>query len=319
VKLKAVKLAKLWYFFSMLPFKRKKTKHASNPTWLKWIVMIFIAYAIFINYTERQAKTELSRGSVLGVTKQADDGTAFTRADFGTYTLPKGVIIGGDIQGKGEEIRCGQTATLRYEEILPQGVQPLDETRAVAQEITLQVGVEQEGKLWVTALPGMKQGGIREVKMSARSQYAEEELQKMGLESYAPISYRIELLDFLPKADFNHIPFQATDRIEGTGNTISCGTFAHYHLKLWNPDGTLAYDSRKMQKDPLVMQVGNSDIMYGLDRGMLNMKQSGIRSIIIPPAYAALNPQENNPLKGIINENQVVLAEIELLEVKWKE
>jgi FKBP-type peptidyl-prolyl cis-trans isomerase FkpA len=293
---------------------KKDRENRGNPTWLKWAVTLFIAYAIFINYSGRQQQKD---GAVLGGNQQkAAENTAFVSADFGTYTLPKGITIGGDVAGGGDEARCGQTATLSYSAILPDGKVIENDN---GKDITLQVGVPQEDKPWAAAIPGIKKGGVRQINVLSSLYYDKDKREKLGLSESDFVNYKVEVTKITPQSSEDSITFQATDRVVGSGEIASCGMIADVHIRLWGADGKKYYDSKDGENAaPLTLNVGGSDYFYGLDRGLLGMKKGGQRTLIVPPAFAVLGSAEKNPFKDVIHTDTMLVAEVTLLDVRWK-
>ncbi len=293
----------------------KNRESRGNPSWLKWVVTLFIAYAIFMNYQERK---DHKNDTVLNVAQaKPSENSAYVSADFGSYTLPKGISIGGDVTGDGNEARCGQTATLSYAGTLPNG-KALDGEDGKA--TVLQVGLPDDLKPWASAVPGMKKGGVRQIKVLAPLRYDEAKRKALGLAETDALNYKVEISAITPESPVDAIPFQATDRVAGNGEIANCGMVADVHLRLWAPDGTSYYDSRTAQKGgkPLSLHVGRAEVFYGLDRGLLGMKKGGQRTLVVPPAFAVPAAGKDNPLKDVLKKDQVGLVEVELMDVRWK-
>ena len=293
--------------------KNKEPK--GNPSWLKWVVTLFIAYAIFMNYQERK---DHKNDTVLGVAQQKPlENSAYVSADFGTYTLPKGISIGGDVAGGGDEARCGQTAVLSYDGTLPNGKAVEGES---GKDLSLHVGLPDAAKPWASAVPGMKKGGVRQIKVLSPLRYDEEKRKALGLGDTDALTYKVEIGEITPQSSLDAVPFQATDRVMGNGEIANCGMVADVHLRLWDGNGKIYYDSRNAAKDskPLSLHVGRSEYFYGLDRGLLGMKKGGQRTLIVPPAFAVASDTKDNPLKDVLKKDRVALVEVELVDVRWK-
>jgi FKBP-type peptidyl-prolyl cis-trans isomerase len=298
----------------MIPFRRKKKeRHDPTPPLLKWLVVLFIAYAMFMNYSDRQQKMAGDGTSVFGVGQPRTDGTAVVRADFGKHLLPQHMTIAGDIAGMGEEARCGQTAQVVLDEILPVTSQPRTYVPAQKKELTVQIGAAYADMPWVQALPGMKTQGIREISLLAGSFFSESQRVAMTINDIDAVRYRVQLQSVTPHSDAHHIPFQAMDSVEGTGAVVGCGSTVEVHLTLWNQDGTKAYDSRETgEKKPITLEVGKAQWFYGLDRSVLNMRSGGVRTVIIPPAYMALGSITPHPLESIIKQGNAYVMDVHL-------
>jgi FKBP-type peptidyl-prolyl cis-trans isomerase len=301
----------------MLPFRRKKKeRHDPTPPIFKWLVVLFIAYAMYMNYSERQQKQMTDGTSVFGVGQQRNDGTALIRADFGTHRLPQHMTIAGDIAGVGEEARCGQTATVMLDEILPATSQTRTYTPAQQKALTVQIGATYADMPWVQALPGMQAQGIREISLLAGSFFSSEQRVAMTINDADAVRYRVQMQSITPTSDPLHIPFQAMDHAEGAGTVVGCGSTVEVHLALWNQDGTKAYDSREAgEKKPITLEVGKAQWFYGLDRSVLNMRSGGSRTVIVPPAYMALGSQTPHPLSGIVEPNRTYVMDVILTKL----
>ncbi len=276
-------------------FNRNNKDRATNPVWLKWMVMLFIGYAIFINYTERQKQAQQG---VVPVAGQKDVNAASKRADFGAYNLPAGIHIGGEIDGYGAEATCGQTAEVSFRQII-------EEAEATEkQQLSLQVGVPLKEHPWAAAVVGMKKDGVREVKV----------VSKVEGSSDALTSYKIEMNALTPHSGKDFIAFQAIDRKDGSGNTTKCGMEVSVGLTIYGASGKALYVSDA--DAPLVFTVGQAEYLYGLDRGILGMKQRGKRTLIIPPAFAVLGEKADDALRDAVKEDAMVVAEITLVNLK---
>jgi FKBP-type peptidyl-prolyl cis-trans isomerase len=291
----------------------KKTPKG-NPAWLKWAVMPFIAYAIFVTYNERKAQKD---HAVLGVTQAKPlENTAFTKADMGSFNLPKGVLIGGDVAGSGDAASCGQLATLTYSALLPNG-KPLPSE--VGEKISIPVGLTDTDKPWASAVTGMQTGGVRQVQVLASLRYDEKKRDELALKQTDVLAYKVSLEALSPISPPEVIAFQATDRVVGIGETANCGMMADVHVRLFGENGKIYYDSHsRTDAKPLTLQLGKAEYFYGLDRGLLGMMKGGQRTLIIPPEFAAAGGGASNPFKDVLPSNRLIIAEVSLVDVRWK-
>ncbi|TAF15837.1 MAG: hypothetical protein EAZ74_00760 [Alphaproteobacteria bacterium] len=293
--------------------RKKKERYDPTPPLLKWLVVLFIGYAMFLHFSDRQHKIRHDGTSVFGVGQARNDGSALVRADFGTHRLPQHMNIVGDIAGTGEEARCGQTAQIIMDEIFPNSTQTRSYVPAQQKELTVQIGATYADMPWVQALPGMNIQGIREISLVAGNFFTPSQRTDMSLNDTDVVRYRVQLRSLTPHSDPLHIPFQAMDMSEGTGPAVGCGSTAEVHLILWNQDGTRAYDSREAgDKKPLTLNVGKSEWFYGLDRSILNMRAGGARTVIIPSAYMALGSITPHPLATAITQGKMYVMDVHL-------
>lgn len=278
-------------------FKRNKNKkdNYTNPLWLKWAVMAFIAYAVFTNYSDRQSR---SQTQVLGIVEPQTSTQAAVPADLGAFTLPAHIKVTGDIEGKGAQANCGQKAEIRYTDMSTENPTP--------QDISLRVGGDDALYPWSPAVNGMQKGGVRQVQLYENK--TDNRFQK--------VAYKIELNALTPHSGSEFIAFQATDRKEGYGSTATCGLVVDVTLKLRGADGTSIYGGD--EGEALTFTIGQAEQFYGLDRGVLGMKVHGERTLLIPPAFAVNNETAEPALKAILEKGNMLVAEVKLLEVRKK-
>jgi FKBP-type peptidyl-prolyl cis-trans isomerase FkpA len=292
----------------------QKKEYKGNPTWLKWAVTLFIGFVLYNQYVDRKAQKD---DSVLNVSQDKPlENQAFAKADMGKYALPSGIIVGGDVAGSGDVASCGQVATVTYSASLPNGTVLQSEA---GDKIHIPVGLEDAEKPWVAAVTGMQSGGVRQVQVLASVRYDEKKRTEMALKESDVLAYKVELEALTPSSPSEVIGFQATDRVVGSGNVANCGMMAEVHVRLFAMDGKPYYDSRsRTDAKPLTVHLGKAEYFYGLDRGLLGMTQGGQRTLIIPPEFAIAGGAENNPFKDVLPAKSMVIAEVELLDVRWK-
>lgn len=117
-----------------------------------------------------------------------------------------------------------------------------------------------------------------------------------------------------------NVPYSVTDLIVGTGTTVTSGMAVAFSYILYNYSttaadhkGTEIQDSN--QSGPFVAQLGQNppQMIAGLEQGLIGMKVSGRRQIVVPPdmAYGAAGA----PQQGIA-PNATLLFIIDLLEAQ---
>ena len=119
-----------------------------------------------------------------------------------------------------------------------------------------------------------------------------------------------------PSNPADAIPFQAVEVAPGKRQLAYCGDTATIQLRLWGLDGTEVYDSETTEEGFLTMEIGESSIFYGLDRGMLGMRVGAIRTLIVPPAYlVGAEGQPQHEVLKLIPEGQVAIVDVELIKL----
>ena len=277
------------------------------PTWLKYILLLFIGYAIFLHFTNNGVKEAEQNAAVINsgiVTPSARD-----------YRQNAGIAVGGDIPGTGEEAACGQTAVAKVTGKYPDGsaIEGVDS----AKEITLRVGSDVKEYPWSPGVIGMKVGGIREVLLPA-SVLDEKRREAKKLDEKTQLQYRVELSSLTPSLPASMISYRASEIIVGRGDQVQCGDRVRIQIDIWDMGGKLLYSTlRDNDKKPLELTVGDSALVYGIDRGLLGMREGGGRNLVIPPAYAVSNAKEGSELMKIVEKlpkDAIVLADVTVVE-----
>ena len=281
-------------------------KSYGNPTWLKWLVTAFIAYAVYMHFTGQQMTPSApkERGKA-GLTETSRKAT--TPPEISDLS----VKIGGDIKGSGDEAQCGQSAVVRVAGTFPDG-KNYEGPAVSAEPLEVKVGAQDGAHPWVKGLPGMSAGGVREVILPAQDVLDEKTIAKHGYTSKDTMRFRVQLDRLTPSADHDAIPLRVMDTLPDKGMMAYCGDTVSIHLVLWKSDGTVLYDSGK--EKPLTMRLGDTTIFYGLDRALLGMREGGVRTAIIPPAYVT-GAGGHAALKAV-PPGQLVIADISLAKVE---
>lgn len=282
-----------------------KRPSSANPTWLKWLVMAFLGYAAYLHFT----------GEQLGTIPPAESGKAgLTTANPAATPLKDitdtSVKIGGDIKGSGDEAMCGQTATVRISAFLPDGKDFTgDAVPEGAKDV--HVGKADETYPWMAGLTGMSAGGVREVMLPVNRVLNEKMVEEGGFQPNDTIRFRVQLEALAPTANREAIPLRVMDTVVGKGRLTLCGDSVSYNLTLWKQDGTELYSSGKT---PINAQLGDASVFYGLDRALLGMREGGVRTVIVPPAYlVSPGNSTKHPALTALPEGQIAIADISLV------
>ncbi len=100
----------------------------------------------------------------------------------------------------------------------------------------------------------------------------------------------------------------AQDEVVGTGEAVKAGdtVFINYTGRL--QDGTV-FDS-STGKAPISFTVGQSQVIPGMEQGMLGMQTGGKRLMVIPPSLA-YGAQGYGPIPG----NSTLVFEVEVVSI----
>jgi len=280
--------------------------YAGNPSWLKWLVLAFVAYAAYLHFT----------GEEIVPTAPRETGKAgLTNASRSASPLPDitdtQIKIGGDIKGSGDEAQCGQTAMVRVSATLPDGKEykgkaVFDQTQEV------KVGAQNATYPWMAGLTGMGADGVREVLVPLDYVFDEKEIKQRGFSPKDKMTFRVHMDSLSPASDPDAIPMRVMDTLPGRGPIAYCGDNVTFTLVLWKQDGSILFDSGK--EKPLVMQLGDATVFYGLDRALVGMREGSVRTAIIPPSYIASS--HTHPAFKAVPAGQIAIADITLLKVE---
>lgn len=284
-----------------------KKSPSGNPGWLKWIVMAFLGYAVYLHFT----------GEKVGTIPPRESGKAgLTDASPSAKRMPdvtdSNIKVSGDVKGSGDEAQCGQTAVVKVSGAYPDGKEYSGE--AISKDaLTVQVGTSDKTYPWVGGLTGMSAAGVREVLVPASYVLTEKEMEALPLDEKAQMRFRIHLESLSPTMDVDAIPMRVMDTVPSGGALAYCGDKVTFNLTLWSHEGKELYSNGKT---PLVATLGNTDVFYGLDRALLGMREKSVRTAIIPPSYVTTRAEKKHPALEAVASGHVAIADISLISVE---
>jgi FKBP-type peptidyl-prolyl cis-trans isomerase len=277
--------------------KKEKKVRASNPSWLKWMVAAFIAYAIFTNYTERNKRLGHDHANYADLVLERE--SSLKQADVKTYVLPNNIKVTGELKGQGQAAYCGMQAVVNITPIIGDKEGDMLTT-------TRYVGVDDADAPWAGALQGMREGGVRSITLS-------EQIDNKTLKT---THFKLDLKDALPdEAGKEMVEYQAFERKTGVGTIARCGMEADFAVIIRDAAGKIAYDS-SIAQNHLTLTIGANEYFYGLEKGLLGMKPTGIRSLIIPPSHVVMGKAVPEPMRAIVKNDMMMLAEITLVALR---
>ena len=97
---------------------------------------------------------------------------------------------------------------------------------------------------------------------------------------------------------------------QGTGKLAESQSKVTVHYSGYLTNGT-KFDSSLDRGQPFTFQLGTGQVIPGFDKGVVGMKEGGLRRVIIPPQEGYGNREA-----GPIPANSVLLFEIELVRVE---
>lgn len=278
-----------------------------NPNWLKWIIIGIIVYAGYMHLTGKNDGKSLTQHRSI---EHNGSEETLSKSEKLPNLLDRSIKVTGEIPGSGDEAQCGQIASVRVEGKMPGG-STVKSVPAGVQEIP--VGYYRLENSWVAGLTGMRPGGIREILVPA-NRFADAE-SASDLANTDVASFKLFLDGLKPVTSKDEIDFHVVDLQASAGRMTYCGDEVSLAMKLFGPDGKAFYQSAN--KEPLRLTIGGSEVAYGLDRGLLGMREGASRLIIIPPAYnvAAKDSKQATVLEKI-PAGKMIVAEVTLLAIK---
>ena len=107
--------------------------------------------------------------------------------------------------------------------------------------------------------------------------------------------------------------------IEGEGEEASCGDIVTVHYITRLVSGQEIENTRAENK-PKTFQIGDQQVIKGIEYAAIGMKKGGIRRLITFPRFGYIDPKFS---KNLVSNNEFVTIDIELIDVKpalddWK-
>lgn len=99
----------------------------------------------------------------------------------------------------------------------------------------------------------------------------------------------------------------------GTGKEAKAGDTVSVHYVSTFPNGS-KFDSSRDREEPFSFTLGAGQVIQGWDRGVLGMKEGGIRKLTVPPDLG-YGPNDYGPIPG----GSTLHFEIELLKVEQEQ
>lgn len=312
---------------------RKKKDEKPTPPWLTWGVLAFIGVAVLLNVMGvRPGNTVPPVVPAPIITPGKDAAVNWNIFNIDAY---KGRLIPGygHIQitdtrpGTGAEAVCGQDAAIRYAELpLGEGAPPggvaVTDADLTAAEMRLGADAQAPEALQASVI-GMRAGGRRTVVVPA----------ERTREKKFPTRYVIELVRLSPEAPTapeGGMPLKMFDTRPGSALDVQCGAALKLHFTVWDLAGNRLLSTRAEGGKPFALTLGASQVMLGMEQGILGMQGDAARTLIIPPylqqplrtAEVAAPPEEaeDSPVqppdflhKLVLPAHQSLLVDVELV------
>jgi FKBP-type peptidyl-prolyl cis-trans isomerase FkpA len=119
-----------------------------------------------------------------------------------------------------------------------------------------------------------------------------------------------------PVSPSHYAPFSQSDLREGTGAAAAEGDLLTVHYTGWlydrtKPEQKGAVFDTSFGQEPFVFTLGDAEVIEGWDRGLVGMKEGGLRRLVIPPSLGYEDFRRDS-----IPPYATMLFEVELLDVE---
>lgn len=295
----------------MFPFGKKSTRRTlpPRPIWLKWLLLAFFGIVLVmvstpgtkVNLSVQQAKKTLEKNETINFDHYRN--TIFP-ADAA------GLRIDDIAEGKGPSAVCGQQVTLSYETFLTQG-NALPDHASKERPLRFTIGDGHVMPVFDRGVIGMKIGGKRSIIAPPLMSYGLSDYHRDDVPKGSSVRFEMELLSIHPPLpEVKRIPYRIAEIAAGTGAMLVCGEQASIRITIWDLSGKMLYNNIQ-DAQPLTFTIGKSELMLGLEQGVIGMQEGGTRLLIIPPALQ--NSLSGAPAKFAfpLPKDQTVMVEVE--------
>ncbi|NBX03163.1 MAG: hypothetical protein EBR02_03695 [Alphaproteobacteria bacterium] len=213
--------------------------------------------------------------------------------------------------GKGQQILCGQEATIAYTSKVIGG-KDLPYKATSAEPLVFRLG---DGSV----IPALEQG-VTGMRVGAKRSLSAASNMSYGIRKFAQKDARVspdervqidvELLGISPEApDAKGTLYRIlSGDVRGKGYPIFCGETTKLSVTVWDIDGKQIFSNKNVSFTP-----GKSEVFFGLEQAVIGMLRGEKRTLIVPPSF-------QNTLRGnaptvdfSLPKEQTVLVDIEAL------
>lgn len=243
----------------------KKPPQYRPPTWMRFLLLAFIGFAVFNAYRNNK----LGPGSE-DYFKQYPALDNFVSLDRWHVSLNPSA--GKDVQirdiepGEGDFAACGQTVTLT--------IKPVDAPEAEPQRKRFTIGDGSAPRGFDLGVRGMRRGAVREVAMGPRL------INPQAAPDDPPTRF-ILVLDKLTPYLAEPDAFTVTTSAAGSGYPAGCGDAVMLTGRQIDAQG----ETREAFLEPLLFTIGAGEFGHGIDRAVIGMRVGELRRATVPRAY----------------------------------
>lgn len=263
-----------------------------------------------------EAATTVPAGSTEAAT--AFDSNSADAEQGNQVTTASGLQYVDEVVGSGETAQPGDLVTVHYTGWLEDGTK-FDSSLDHGRPFQFKLGVGQVIQGWDEGVAGMRVGGKRRLTIPPELAYGDQEVGNGLIPANSQLTFEVELLGITPipsePADTSNVTVNTTDSglkyadlVVGEGPEVGPGNLVAVHYTGWLEDGT-KFDSSLDRGEPIVLQLGQGQVIEGWEEGLTGMKVGGKRQLIIPPSLA----YGEEGAGGVIPPNATLIFDVELV------
>lgn len=278
------------------------------PGWLKWMLVIFVCYGLILVNTSNEGRKRIE------LTQEKISKNEIVNIDgYKDKLFPEhaaGLRIKDEKEGSGQPAVCGQKVVIAYQSYLAQGNE-LPDSASADKPLRFTIGDGHAMPVFDRGVIGMKAGGKRSIVAPPTMTYGMEDYKRSDVPEGATVRMEMELLSAEPALpELDTMPYRIAEVAVGNGNMLICGETTTIRLKIWDLTGKLLY-SNAGDKEPITLTPGKSELMLGIEQGVIGMLEGGTRLLIIPPAFQKTMSGDAPKTDFPLPEAQVVMVEVE--------
>jgi FKBP-type peptidyl-prolyl cis-trans isomerase 2 len=277
----------------------EKQPRKGIPSWFKWGLLAFGAYALMNNLITKREEPPLPASEAVKQLEPEEVPPArktfatLARSIWGAPTLHVIEVKAGE----GVEALCGQEVAVRYS-VYSQTGEELFTNHDDPEPLRYRLGENTQVPALERGLLGMKEGAIRRIAAPAELSYGLPKFQKEGIPANEPVGFEVKLVSAAPDgAHRNGEKFKSLFRWYdvgiGNGEGIACGHRVSMLLRVTPLDGeplfTTGFES---DSNPLKITVGQDSLPFGLQQALVGMRNQARRTVVMGSDYLALFPQD---------------------------
>lgn len=277
-------------------FRRKKNKEPEKaPTWFMWLMGGFVAYALITNiFTDKVPNMQEEAAP-----KVQSDMDYFNFSVVGSQGMsgpPRPLFLRDVTVGKGTLAECWHKVKVHYKLYDSKG-ELIEDTRTT-KPVEFNLGRGEVPLALERGTLGIRAGGVRAVTARPEMLFGDKKFSHPAMQSSQFGGYIVELEETSRPENlpFSDLGLRVYEDIVGEGKLAQCTDKLRVRINAWNTLGQPIW--RNINLPAIFVWLGEGKAPYAIERGLMNMKVGGKRTLIVPPGYM-------NPLFAKTTEAQV--------------